>query len=71
MRHKIIDKSRTKALGINGGTFRDPEYHCNYETAYFPYKLVEEHRTDNNPPHKNKFLPKRVCNALVKQIGLP
>jgi hypothetical protein len=60
----------TKALGIDGGTYHDPEYHCNYETAYFPYKLVEEHKTDNNPPHKNKFLPKRVCNVLVKQLGI-
>jgi len=39
-------------------------YDCDYETNYYPYKLIKEHKTDNMPI-KYKNLPSRVCNKLA------
>jgi len=40
------------------------KYDCGYETNYYPYKLIKEHKTDNMP-YKYENLPSRVCNKLV------
>jgi len=42
-------------------------YDCGYETFYYPYKLIKEHKTNNMPP-KYESLPTRVCNALGKKL---
>jgi len=45
-------------------------FDCGYETFYYPYKLIKEHKTNNMPP-KYKSLPTRVCNALGKKLDEP
>jgi hypothetical protein len=45
-------------------------FDCGYETFYYPYKLIKEHKTNNMPP-KYKSLPTRVCNALGKKLDGP
>jgi len=42
-------------------------FDCGYETFYYPYKLIKEHKTNNMPP-KYKSLPTRACNALGKKL---
>jgi len=34
---------------------------CDYETTYYPYKLINEHKT-YDAPSKDQYLPTRVCN---------
>ena len=58
-----------KALEINWVRHLDQDrgpggYACDYETQYFPYKLIKEHKGDT--PLKDQELPTRVCNALTK-----
>jgi len=42
---------------------------CDYETDYFPYKLIKEHKGYEGPS-KDQFLPNRVCNALATKLGM-
>jgi len=42
---------------------------CDYETDYFPYKLVKEHKGYEGPS-KDQFLPNRLCNALANKLGM-
>jgi hypothetical protein len=58
-----------KALEINWVRHLDQDrgpggYACDYETQYFPYKLIKEHKTSDTP-FKDQELPTRVCNALT------
>jgi len=56
-----------KALtfGFQNGWYHHPGgYVCDYETKYFPYKLIKEGKGYDGPV-KNDFLPSRVCNAIV------
>jgi len=40
-------------------------YACDYLTNYYPYKLINEHKT-YDAPFKDEELPARVC----KQLGM-
>jgi len=44
-------------------------YICAYETTYYPYKLINEHKT-YDAPFKDQYLPFRVCNALRQKLGI-
>jgi len=57
----------TKALTITW--IKGNKYSCDYQTQYFPYKLVKEHK-DYDGPVKNQYLPPRVCIALAKKVGM-
>jgi len=62
----------TKALtvGFQDGWDNHPGgYYCFYQTNYFPYKLIKEHKGDDGPM-KLQDLPKRVCDVLGKQLGI-
>ena len=41
---------------------------CYYTTSYYPYKLINEHKTDN-APSKTKFLSGRECDVVFKQAS--
>jgi len=38
-------------------------YACDYETHYYPYKLIKEHKT-GDAPFKDEELPTKLCQAL-------
>jgi len=57
----------TKALTIKW--IKGNKYSCNYQTEYFPYKLVKEGKGYEGPV-KNQYLPPRVCIALAKKVGM-
>jgi uncharacterized protein YegP (UPF0339 family) len=42
---------------------------CDYETDYFPYKLVKEHKGYDGPSKYQK-LPNGLCNALRHEVGM-
>jgi len=42
---------------------------CDYETKYYPYELIKEHKGYEGPV-KNEYLPTRVCNPLAKKLGI-
>ena len=46
-------------------------YNCGYETNYYPYKLIKEHKTIPLKYYKYKSLPTRVCNALGEKFNQP
>jgi len=56
----------TKALTITW--IKDSKYSCDYETEYFPYKLIEH--KDYVGPFKDQYLPTRVCSALAHKVGM-
>jgi len=43
-------------------------YSCDYETNYYPYKLVKEHKGYDGP-FKDQDLPTRLCQVLGKKYG--
>jgi hypothetical protein len=43
-------------------------YACDYETHYYPYKLIKEHKTYDGP-FKDQYLPTRLCQALGNKYG--
>ena len=49
----------TKGLVILEGN--GPSHECDYLTDYYPYKLINEHKT-GNAPSKDEELPDRECN---------
>jgi len=55
----------TKALTITW--IKDNKYSCDYETEYYPYRLIKEGKGYEGPV-KKQYLPPRVCNALGKKL---
>jgi len=43
-------------------------YACDYQTNYYPYKLINEHKT-YNAPSKDQDLPIGLCQALGNKYG--
>jgi hypothetical protein len=41
---------------------------CDYETHYYPYKLIKEHKTYDGPT-KDHYLPTGLCQVLGKKYG--
>jgi len=41
---------------------------CDYETHYYPYKLIKEHKTYDGPT-KDQYLPTGLCQTLGKKYG--
>jgi len=41
---------------------------CDYETDYYPYKLIKEHKT-YDAPSKDHYLPKGLCQVLGEKYG--
>jgi hypothetical protein len=61
-----------KSLNIDfqRGWYHHPGgYSCDYETKYYPYKLVKEHKGYDGPS-KDQELPTRVCYAIVHKLGM-
>ncbi|MFP3159101.1 MAG: hypothetical protein RXR65_04965 [Hydrogenobaculum sp.] len=42
---------------------------CDYETKYYPYKLIKEHKGYEGPS-KDQYLPTKVCKALTHKVGI-
>jgi hypothetical protein len=62
-----------KALEINWIRHMDQDrgpggYACDYETDYYPYKLIKEHKT-GDAPFKDEELPTKLCQALGNKYG--
>jgi len=62
-----------KALEINWVRHLDQDrgpggYACDYETDYYPYKLIKEHKT-GDAPFKDEWLPTKLCQALGNKYG--
>ena len=57
----------TKALTIN--SIHHGKYSCDYETEYYPYRLIKEGKGYEGPV-KKQYLPPRVCNALGHKFGM-
>ena len=57
-----------KALTITW--IKDNKYSCDYETDYFPYKLITDknYQLQYKLQFKDQYLPPRVCNALGKKL---
>jgi hypothetical protein len=43
-------------------------YACDYQTNYYPYKLINEHKT-YDVPSKDQDLPTWLCQTLGKKYG--
>jgi len=57
-------------VGFTNGWLNHPgRAYCEYDTDYFPYKLVKEHKGYDGPM-KFHSLPSRVCNLLAKKLGM-
>jgi len=61
-----------KALHITlqHGWYRHPSrWYCNYKTTYYPYKLINEHKT-YDAPSKDQYFPFRACYDLALKVGM-
>jgi len=57
-------------VGFQDGWYHHPgRNYCYYETNYYPYKLIKEHKGDDGPMKIHNF-PTRVCNPLAKKLGI-
>jgi len=50
-------------MHMNGEGNGSGGYACDYQTTYYPYKLINEHKT-YDAPYKDHYLPTGVCQAL-------
>jgi len=58
------------AIDFQNGWYHHPGgYSCDYETQYFPYKLIKEGKGYEGPS-KDQYLPFRACMALVHKLGM-
>jgi len=54
-------------VGFTNGWIGHPSRnYCYYETDYFPYKLIDEHKADDGPMKFHNF-PTSVCNPIAKE----
>ena len=53
----------------NGWDNHPGGYYCEYDTNYYPYKLVKEHKGYDGPI-KSHSLPTRICTVLGHKVGL-
>ena len=57
-------------VGFQNGWYNHPGgYYCEYDTDYYPYKLVKEHKGYDGPI-KFHSLPTRICDILAPKVGL-
>jgi len=60
---------KTLTVGATNGWIGHPSRnYCNYQTDYFPYKLIKEHKGDDGPIIKFHNFPTSVCNHLAKKL---
>jgi len=57
-------------VGFQDGWDNHPgKYYCYYETDYFPYKLIKEHKGYDGPMKIHNF-PTSVCKVLGHEVGI-
>ena len=58
------------SVGWQDGWDNHPgKYYCYYETQYFPYRLIKEHKGDDGPTKFHNF-PTSVCKVLGHEVGI-
>jgi len=58
------------SVGFQDGWDNHPgKYYCYYETQYFPYRLIKEHKGDDGPTKFHNF-PTSVCKVLGHEVGI-
>jgi len=60
--------SWVRHLSCNSSGCGPGGYACDYLTDYYPYKLINEHKT-SDAPFKDQDLPTRLCQALGSKYG--
>ena len=61
---------KTLIVGFtNGGGNHTGRNYCDYQTHYFPYKLVKEHKGSDGPSKVHNF-PTSVCKVLGHEVGI-
>ena len=62
--------TKVLTVGVTDGRLNHPgRPYCYYQTNYYPYKLIKEHRGYEGPI-KFHYFPARVCNPLARKLGL-